>query len=179
MALLETCLAENDWERVFVFFHEVLWLGSERYDGLQANFGDDPAYRKTRFWSEVYPVFEGHPDTDVYVLAGDVGGRPGAIPAFFDRVGNVTLVASGMGEVEDENFLRVEVTPGAVTMTAVPLQAGKPIRPVEWFNPYNLRHRLAGQCTHPGCVLPRGPEAEPAVAETGLWGRLLQALGMR
>jgi hypothetical protein len=97
------------------------------------------------------------------------------MPAFFDQVGNVTLVASGMGEVEDENFLRVEVAGAAVTMTAVPLQDGKPIRPVEWFNPYNLRHRLVSQCVHPGCVLPPGVDS----AEAGLWDRLLKTLGIR
>jgi hypothetical protein len=179
MAFLEDRLAENPWRNVFVFFHEVLWLGSERYDGLEANFGDDPRYRQTSFWTEVFPLCERYPDIEFHVLAGDVGGRPGAMPAFFDRVGNVTLVASGMGEVEDENFLRVQVSRGAVTMTAVPLQAGKPVRPVEWFNPYNLRHRLAGQCVHPGCVLPRGPEPPGAPAEAGLWDRLLQTLGIR
>lgn len=180
VAFLEERLAATSWRNVFVFCHEVLWLGSERYDGLQANFGDDPAYRDTHFWPEVYPLFERFPDQELHVLAGDVGGHPGAMPAFFDRVGNVTLVASGMGEVEDENVLRVEVAGGEVTMTVVPLQEGKPIRPVEWFNPYNLKHRLAGQCIHPGCVLPQGePEAGSDVAGTGLWGRLLQALGIR
>jgi len=180
MTFLEERLAERSWRNVFVFFHEVLWLGSERYDGLRANFGDDPAYRDTRFWPELYPLFERFPDPALYVMAGDVGGRPGAMPAFFDRVGNVTLVASGMGEVEDENFLRVEVAGGEVTMTAIPLQEGKPIRPVEWFNPYNLRYRLAGQCLHPGCVLPPGePEAGSGTTGTDLWSRLLQALGIR
>jgi 3',5'-cyclic AMP phosphodiesterase CpdA len=179
LAFLEERLGEKDWRNVFVFFHEVLWLGSERYDGLQANFGDDPAYRDTRFWPEVYPLFQRFPGPEFYVLAGDVGGRPGAMPAFFDRVGNVTLVASGMGEVEDENFLRVQVG-GKVTMTVVPLQEGKPVRPVEWFNPYNLRYRLAGQCVHPGCVLPQeAGEAGPAAAGTSLWSRLLQALGIQ
>ena len=180
MAFLEERLGERSWRNVFVFFHEVLWLGSDRYDGLRANFGDDPAYRDTRFWPEVYPLFERFPEPEIHVVAGDVGGRPGAMPAFFDRVGNVTLVASGMGEVEDENVLRVGVAGGKVTMTVVPLQEGKPIRPVEWFNPYNLKHRLAGQCIHPGCVLPQGePEPGAAGAGAGLWSRMLQALGIR
>lgn len=181
MAFLEKRITEKPWRRVFVFFHEVLWLGSEKYDGLHANFGDDPRYRQTTFWPEVFPLFERHPGIDFYAVAGDLGGRPGAMPAFFDQVGNVTLVASGMGEVEDENFLRVEVAGDTVTMTAVPLQDGKPVRPVEWFNPYNLRHRLAGQCVHPGCVLPPGADSEPSLdpAEAGLWDRLLQALGIR
>lgn len=181
MTFLEDRVKQEPWRRVFVFFHEVLWLGSARYDGLQANFGEDPRYRQTSFWPEVFPLFERHPEVEFYVVAGDLGGRPGAMPAFFDQVENVALLASGMGEVEDENFLRVEVSGATVTMTAVPLQAGKPIRPVEWFNPYNLRHRLPGQCVHPGCALPRGADSEPdsAPAEAGLWDRLLQTLGIR
>jgi hypothetical protein len=178
-AFLDRRLGERDWKSAFVFVHEVLWLGHEDYAGLDANFGDDPAYRQTGFWSGLFPVLESHPGVEIFLVAGDVGGRPGAVPAFFDRVGNVSLVASGMGEVEDENLLRVDVDPGGATLTAVPLWDRKPPRPVEWYNPYNLRHRLPGQCLHPGCVLPPEGGADTGAPEPGLWERLMTALGLR
>jgi hypothetical protein len=181
MALLKTRLGERPWRNAFVFVHEVLWLGREAYEGIHANFGDDPTYRETSFWPEVFPLLASHPEVEVFVVAGDVGGRPGAIPAFFDRVGNVNLVASGMGEVEHENLLRIDVDADTgVTLTAVPLQEGKPARPVEWFNPYNLRQRLPAECVHPGCTLPReaGPGTGDETAAPGLWERLMKTLGL-
>jgi 3',5'-cyclic AMP phosphodiesterase CpdA len=184
MGFLEDELARKPWRNAFLFFHELLWLDSARYDGLLANLGRDADYSQASFWPEFFPFLRSHPGVEFYVIAGDVGGNPWAIPAFFDRIDNVNLVASGMGEVEDENFLWVDVAGSDVTMTVVPLWDQKLRQPVEWFNAYNLRHRRSAGCVYPACVLPNPPDGEPPGAgkrpdtdEPGLWDRILKVLG--
>jgi hypothetical protein len=63
----------------------------------------------SNYWEEVHPLLTGQPEKNFYVIAGDVGGNPDAIAAFYDTWDNVTLLASGMGEVADENYLLVQV----------------------------------------------------------------------
>jgi hypothetical protein len=46
------------------------------------------------------------------------GGRPEAITGFHRRRGNVRLVASGMGEVDDENYLLIRVDGADVRIEA-------------------------------------------------------------
>jgi 3',5'-cyclic AMP phosphodiesterase CpdA len=139
LTFLEDALGAQSYRNAFVFLHELLWLNPGRYPGILANPGDNPRSFQTNFWTEVFPVLQRHPDMAVYVIAGDVGGNRWAVPAFYDRVGHVRLVASGMGEVEDENLLRVDVDGADVTLTVVPLREHEPARPAEWWSVYNLR----------------------------------------
>ncbi len=62
-----------------------------------------------------------YPHTRFYVIAGDVGGNRDAIAAFDDRRDNVHLIASGMGEVADENYLDVTVSAGVLEFRVIPL----------------------------------------------------------
>jgi hypothetical protein len=47
-------------------------------------------------------------EAQVYVIAGDVGVT-WAMPLFYERDGNIHLIASGMGGSEEENFLIFDV----------------------------------------------------------------------
>ncbi|MBN1952763.1 MAG: metallophosphoesterase [Bacteroidales bacterium] len=96
---------------VFVFFHEVLWNSHEKYVDTRSNSRSryDQIISYSNYWEDLHPLFTSFPDINFYCIAGDVGGNPDAIAAFYDCWDNVTLIASGMGEVYDENYLTVHV----------------------------------------------------------------------
>jgi hypothetical protein len=104
-------LAGDSIRNIFIFFHEVLWNSHEKYSGVMANSRSryDQMVSYSNYWEEVHPLLTGQPEKNFYVIAGDVGGNPDAIAAFYDTWDNVTLLASGMGEVADENYLLVQV----------------------------------------------------------------------
>jgi len=111
---------------VFVFSHELIWAhGREEYAWVRHNFGDYArAFETSNFWSDVFPRLTSNPRRGVYFVGGDVGGsrHAGAAPAVFARSANVTFVATGMGEVREENFLRVGVNrDGRVHFDLLPL----------------------------------------------------------
>lgn len=94
---------------VFIFLHELLWLAEEpRYAAVRANSRSrQKNLASSNYWRDVHPLLSAQPGKRFFVIAGDVAGNPDAIPAFYERLGNVTLIASGMGEIEDENLLLV------------------------------------------------------------------------
>jgi hypothetical protein len=113
-------------KKVFIFFHEVLWNSDIKYKDVLSNsrsrYGQ--IKRDSNFWTEVCQILSDFSDKKYYLFAGDVGGNTDAISAFFDVEGNLTFLASGMGEVADENFLSVDVMPDTVLFTFVPLREG-------------------------------------------------------
>jgi hypothetical protein len=111
---------------VFVFAHELIWAhGRDEFAWVRHNFGDYArAFETSNFWDEVFPVLSRNETLSVYFVGGDVGGsrHAGAAPAVLARKGNVTFVATGMGEVREENFLRVGVArDGRVRLDLIPL----------------------------------------------------------
>jgi hypothetical protein len=127
LQFLRTTLQNNaSSERVFIFFHEVLWNSDLKYKDVLSNsrsrYGQ--IKRDSNFWTEVCQILSDFSDKKYYLFAGDVGGNTDAISAFFDVEGNLTFLASGMGEVADENFLSVDVMPDTVLFTFVPLREG-------------------------------------------------------
>jgi hypothetical protein len=112
---------------IFIFFHELLWNSLEKYTGVMSNSRSryDQMVDHSNYWEEVHPLLTANPDKDFYLFAGDVGGNSDAVAAFYDRWDNVTLLASGMGEVPDENYLLVRVDGnGQVIFELVPLNPG-------------------------------------------------------
>ncbi len=60
-----------------------------------------------------------HPKLDtlnmpVYFFAGDVGAASWSSNYMYDKLDNVHLIASGMGENDGDNFVEVEVVNGIV-----------------------------------------------------------------
>ncbi len=124
------------WERAFIFFHEVIWNGNNKYKLVKSNSRSryDQLVNISNFWDEVYPKLNAQIDKEFYLFAGDVGGNTDAIAASYDRWENVTLLSSGMGEVKDENYLKVTIFPDTVTFQLVPLNDGIEMKPVTWYN---------------------------------------------
>jgi hypothetical protein len=119
-------LAGDSTRNVFIFFHEVLWNSHEKYTGVRSNSRSRYAQivNYSNYWEEVHPVLAGHPGKQFFIFAGDMGGNPDAVAGFYDVWDNVTLLASGMGEVPDENYLLVRVHGNdPVAFELVPLNA--------------------------------------------------------
>jgi hypothetical protein len=88
---------------------------------------------QSNYWEEVHPLLTSHPGIRFFVIGGDVGGNPDAVAAFYDRWDNVTLLASGMGEVPDENCLLVRVG-DTVTAEPLALDPGIGLPGIEYFS---------------------------------------------
>ena len=125
---------------VFVFFHELLWLSRDRYRYVRANRRSRHAnLHQSNYWEDVQPILETHADKRIFVVAGDVGGNPDAVPAFFEEIGHVSLIATGMGGIDRGNYLRVEVAGSDVHFTLVALDpAQEPFPALESFDPATL-----------------------------------------
>ncbi|MGE0018380.1 MAG: T9SS type A sorting domain-containing protein [Draconibacterium sp.] len=126
----------TNWENAFIFFHEVIWNSHEKYKLVRSNSRSRYSQLKniSNFWTAVYPNLAALPEKKFFLFAGDVGGNPDAIAAFYDCWENVTLLSSGMGEVQDENYLKVNVSPDTVTFSLIPLNDNVEMHPVHWYN---------------------------------------------
>ncbi|MBN1925302.1 MAG: hypothetical protein JW798_05650, partial [Prolixibacteraceae bacterium] len=118
-----------------LFFHEVLWNSHEKYKGVMSNSRSRYAqmHLKSNFWTEVFPLFTNYPNHDFYCFSGDMGGNTDAVSLFYDKLENVSLIASGMGEVPDENFLKVNIGPDTVVVEIIPLNDVQ-IFPIEYYS---------------------------------------------
>ncbi len=138
LKFLDDIFANTDspWERAFIFFHEVIWNSNEKYKLVRSNSRSRYAQiaKISNFWNEVYPKLTANPEKKFYLFAGDVGGNTDAIAATYDGWENVTLISSGMGEVIDENYLKVTVLPDTVTFELIPLNDSVEMKPMSWYN---------------------------------------------
>ena len=93
-------------DNVFVFLHHLLWLNHSPSNIPLDNQGHP--YFENQFWKVVFPILS-NSGKDVFVIAGDVGAFPDRNATFYEKIGKVTLIASGVGENGDkENFLVVD-----------------------------------------------------------------------
>lgn len=149
LVFLKTTLEQltSETKRVFVFFHEVIWDSDIRYKDVLSNSRSRYAQIKnvSNFWTEVYPLFSNLINKEFFVFAGDVGGNTDAISAFYDRRENVTHLASGMGEVADENFMKVDVLPDTVKFSLIPLNDSISMKPIEYYSIPLKPERIIGQ----------------------------------
>jgi len=138
LKFLDDVFANTDanWERAFIFFHEIIWNSNLKYRLVRSNSRSRYAQlvNISNFWNEVYPKLTSLPEKKFYLFAGDVGGNTDAIAASYDRWENVTVLSSGMGEVKDENYLKVAVLPDTVTFQLIPLNDVIEMHPINWYN---------------------------------------------
>jgi len=95
-------------DNIYVFFHQVLWWDSNnQFYYIHCNSYDGRA-DSINFWTEVEPLFRNLPN-EVFMFAGDVGATYQASDVTYDHYDNITLISSGMGEPNGENFVVVNV----------------------------------------------------------------------
>lgn len=112
-----------------------MWTSDDKYRDLRVNSRSRYAQMilHSNYWEALHPMLH-ETGKRVYVFAGDVGGNEDAIALFHDRWENVSLVASGMGEVDDENFLEVSVNGDSVVIEPIPLRSDKALNPIETYS---------------------------------------------
>ena len=110
MDFLKNALSDNalNADNIFVFFHQVLWWEPDNiYRNIALNSHEGRA-DTINFWTEVEPLFSSL-SNDVYLFAGDVGAFPTGDEYMYHNYDNITLIASGMGGEERDNFVITEV----------------------------------------------------------------------
>lgn len=133
-------------KRVFIFFHEVLWNSHDKYRLVRSNSRSryDEIRSVSNFWQKVVPILDTYPDKNFYLFSGDVGGNPDAIAAFYDRWGHMTLLSSGMGEVPDENYMKVNITPDTVTFDLIALNSKVLMQPIASYSVPASPEKISG-----------------------------------
>ncbi|MDA3930909.1 MAG: metallophosphoesterase [Prolixibacteraceae bacterium] len=119
----ELVKSDSSIHSIFIFFHEILWNSHEKYKDVLSNsrsrFNNILNY--SNYWTDIHSLLIEN-GKDIYIIAGDVAGNEDAIPAFYDQWDNVHLIASGMGEVEEENYLKVNINSDSVSFELIPLR---------------------------------------------------------
>lgn len=126
----------KDAGNIFIFMHEMIWNGgNERYKNIKANGRSRYARlnNDSNFWSEIVPILNEFKNKQIFVFAGDVAGRPDTIAAFYDKLDNIHLIASGMGEVQEENYLEVHVKDGRVSFELISLNDSIKLKRLEEY----------------------------------------------
>ncbi len=93
---------------VFVYVHHVMWWEENgKYRTAWPN-SKEHRHPEPNFETEVAPLFDTLPNP-VYFFAGDVGAFANGREFFYHRYDNITLITSGMGGEERDNFIFVAV----------------------------------------------------------------------
>ena len=110
LEFLQDVIDQNhlDVENIFVFFHQLLWRESDNiYQDIIPNSNAGRA-DTINFWSEVEPLFNDLPN-EVFMFCGDLGAIDYASDVMYDNYVNISFIGSGMGDINGENFIVVNV----------------------------------------------------------------------
>jgi hypothetical protein len=110
LAFLKKTLDEDASEsaNIFVLFHQLLWVDNDNiYNKIIPNSFEGRA-DSINFWTEVEPLFKNLKNNVVF-CAGDLGAFTWCQNFMYDSYANISLVASGMGDGEGDNFIIVNV----------------------------------------------------------------------
>lgn len=123
---------------ILIMFHFLLWNGEIRYKDISSNLGSQYSYlgSTANYWDDIHPILNGYSDKKIFVVAGDLGGRSYSIPAYYEQLGHISLVASGMGEINDENYLEWTFIHGNMNIDVIPLNENLPVKPIDDYQYY-------------------------------------------
>lgn len=94
-------------ENIYVFFHQILWRENDNpFSYISWNSAAGRA-DSINFWTGIEPLFRTLPN-EVFMFAGDLGA-PWSTNVVYDHYDNITLIATGMGDSEGDNFIVVNV----------------------------------------------------------------------
>lgn len=83
-----------------------------------------PDYRF--FLDELKPLLEAMPeDKRTFLMAGDIGGGRKYLQTFYHRDGNITYIATGMGNRQRDGFITVSIEEGEVSLQHTTLATGQ------------------------------------------------------
>ena len=94
-------------DNIYVFFHQILW--KEADNQFNYIFWNSDAGRGSlvNFWTEIEPIFR-NLSNETIMFAGDLGAA-WSTDGTYDSYDNITLISSGMGDSDGENFIIVNV----------------------------------------------------------------------
>jgi hypothetical protein len=100
-------------DNIYVFFHQILWKeGGTKFDYIHWN-SDEGKGAHVNFWPEVMPIFM-HLTNKVFMFAGDLGSSWSS-DVTYDTYNNISLISSGMGDEDGENFIIINVDSNKTT----------------------------------------------------------------
>lgn len=100
--------AGHGTRNIFVFIHQLIWWDEMNiFGGVHLNW---PPYTPdtTNYWGEVEPLLQ-RAVAPVFFFAGDIGANDQATPVMYYHEGNITYIASGMGNIHDDNYIIVRI----------------------------------------------------------------------
>ena len=122
LEFLEQTLAE--WapqsRNIFMMLHELIWWSPDNiYQNVKINYV--PHYPgSTNFEDVVKPLLLSYPNK-IFLYAGDVGSKPSVSPCMYHHYENLTIMASGMGSLNMDNFIITNVYENYVDLDLVAL----------------------------------------------------------
>lgn len=110
LAFLTSTLHEkaSSADHIFVFVHQLIWWEKDSPYGICVPNSFQNMADSLNFHREILPLLQAL-EKPVFIFAGDVGVYEDRPAIFCHKTGNVTLVASGMGDGKRDHFLLVEV----------------------------------------------------------------------
>ena len=115
-------------DNLFIFSHQILWWSeTNAYKNLTPNSraGLDSI---SNYWVEIHPKLDSL-DIPVYIFSGDVGAAHWASNYMYDRLDNVHLIATGMGENKGDNYVEISLAEGVATINFRFLEDGSTFQP--------------------------------------------------
>ncbi len=110
LAFLENTLEKqaDSVHRIFLFVHQLIWWKEATvFAGCQPNSLMSKS-DTLHFHDKILPLLQ-RSLKPVYLFAGDVGAYEERCSVFHHKLKNVTLLASGMGNYETDNYLLVDI----------------------------------------------------------------------
>ncbi len=105
----------EDIDNIFIFVHQVIWWRwDNKYSVLKFN-SEDGFKAFPNYWDQIHPLLD-NLKIPVFIFSGDIGAASWSSDFMYDKVGNVHLIASGMGENNGDNFVEVEVNKNDVLL---------------------------------------------------------------
>ncbi|MCH7535959.1 MAG: metallophosphoesterase [Bacteroidetes bacterium] len=95
-------------DNIFIFSHQLLWWQpNNKFKRVKPNSVEGRA-DNINFWTEIEPLLRKLPN-HVHLFAGDLGAKKGREEFMYYKYGNLTFIASGMGEGKRDNFIIIDV----------------------------------------------------------------------
>ncbi len=142
--MVDAQIKDSTSQIVFLFLHELLWLDNRwKHRGVSGNgFSRYPYLKNGNFRKLLLPLLQSYSNKQIYVIAGDTGHAGKSIPAYWEKLANVTLLATGMGNGIDDNILGVEINKGQVEVRLIPLNDTTMLQPITEHSANHYRSYL-------------------------------------
>jgi len=110
LVFLENTVESNyqSVDNIFVLFHQLLWWENENIYGPFKPNSTAGIIRPTNFWTVIEPLFHELPNNVVF-CGGDMGAAWWSADFVYDNYDNITIVGSGMGEEDGDNFVVLNI----------------------------------------------------------------------